>query len=35
MPNNDEELYLNSNAMAVSDLTINVAPKTEQRYFEG
>ena len=29
MPENDEELYLNSNAMAVADLTINVSPKTE------
>jgi hypothetical protein len=35
MPENDEELFLNSNALAISDLSINTTPRTEQKYFEG
>lgn len=35
MPANDDELYLNSNALAISELTINEDQKDNQRYFEG
>ena len=35
MPENDEELFINSNALAVSELTINEDPKLEQKYFQG
>ena len=35
MPDNDDDLFLNSNAMAVSELTINEDPKLEQKYFSG
>jgi len=35
MPDNNDELFLNSNALAVSELTINEDQKDDQRYFEG
>jgi hypothetical protein len=35
MPDNDDELFLNSNTMAVSELSINEDPKLEQKYFCG
>ena len=35
LPVNNEELFLNCNALAVSELTINEDPKTDGRYFNG
>ena len=32
---NDDELFLNSNALAVADLTINLTPRVDQSYFHG
>ena len=35
MPETDDELFLNSNALAVSELAINEDPKLDQLYFTG
>ena len=35
LPESDDELFLNSNTMAVSELSINEDPKLEQKYFTG
>ena len=35
MPATNEELFLNSQALAISELTINEDLKDEHRYFEG
>lgn len=35
LPENDEELFLNSMAMAVCDLTINEELRTDAKYFTG
>ena len=35
LPSTDDELFVNSNALAVSELTINEDPKLDQKFFEG
>ena len=35
MPENDEQLFLNFNALAVSELSINEDPKLEGKYYSG
>ena len=35
VPETDDELFINSNALAISELTINEDPKAEQRFFVG